>query len=180
MADIQRKLNERTRTEERLMLLISVADQVAATDRSESLKLLNQAVDIADTLQPGWQQTGAIVGIAIMYCRLKDDRCFQLMEPLVPKLNQLVDAAARLDGFDTQYLRDGEWNMSANGRIGELLTGLANHVGFFAWSDFDRAVSLSSQFERTEIRLMAQVKIAQSILNGPPQLLSGFVPRYRH
>jgi hypothetical protein len=122
-------------------------------------------------LQPGWQQTAAQMGLAMMYCQSKSDRCFQIMETLVPKFNLLVDAAAKLDGFDTQYLRDGEWNLSANGRIGELLTGLSQYAGYFGWYDFDRAVSLSNQFERTEIRLMAQVKLAQSILAGPPRSL---------
>ena len=181
MSDLQRGLNEQLRPEERLMMLISVADRIAATDRDTALKLLNQASEVADTLQPAWQQAEAQMGIAMMYCRSKSDRCFQVMGMLVPKLNQLVDAAARLDGFETQYLRDGEWNMSANGRVGQLLTTLADHAGYFAWSDFDRAVSLSSQFERIEIRLMAQVKLAQSALAGPPpSLFERYAGRYRY
>ena len=164
---------------DRVPILLSAADTVSATDRNTALKLLNQASDLADTFQPGWQQTGSHMGIAMMYCQLKSDRCFQIMETLVPKLNQLVDAALKIDGFETQYLRDGEWNMSANGRIGELLTALAQHSGFFAWFDFDRAVSLSHQLERTEIRLMAQVKLAQSVLTGPPpSLFARYASRY--
>ena len=92
-----------------------------------------------------------------------------MMESLLPKLNELIDAAAKLDGFDTHYLRDGEWNMSADGNLGELLTYLAQNATYFAWSDFDRAVKLAAQFERPEIRMMAQVKLAQSILAGPPK-----------
>ena len=176
LADLQRRLNEQTRIEGRLTILLSVADTVAATDRNTALKLLNQASDLIDTLEPGWQQTGSQMGLAMMYCQSKSDRCFQIMENLVPKFNQLVDSASKLDGFDTQYLRDGEWNMSAKGRIGELLTSLSQHAGFFAWSDFDRAVSLSHQFERIEIRLMAQGKLAQSVLAGPPPSLFA---RYR-
>ncbi len=180
LTDLQRRLNEQTRVEGRVTILLSVADAVAATDRNAALKLLNQASDMIDTLEPGWQQTGSQMGLAMMYCQLKSDRCFQIMETLVPKFNQLVDSALKLDGFDTQYLRDGEWNMSAKGRTGELLTALSQHAGFFAWSDFDRAVSLSHQFERIEIRLMAQVKLAQSVLAGPPKsLFAPYSQRYR-
>jgi hypothetical protein len=85
----------------------------------------------------------------------------------LPKLNSLVDAAVKLDGYDTSYLRDGEWNMSANGSIGELLTMLSENAQIFAWSDFDRAMSLTGQFDRAEIRMMAQLKLAQGILAGP-------------
>ncbi|HET7112720.1 MAG TPA: hypothetical protein VFI57_03715, partial [Pyrinomonadaceae bacterium] len=91
-------------------------------------------------------------------------------ESLLPKLNELVEVAVKLDGYDTNYLRNGEWNMSGSDGIGGILTQLSQRAGYFAWSDFDRAVSLSSQFERPEIRLMAHLKLAQSILAGPPQL----------
>ena len=94
-----------------------------------------------------------------------------MMESLMPKLNELVDAAAKLDGFDTRYLRNGEWNMSANGDLGELLTELSQNATYFAWCDFDRAVSMAAQFERAEIRMMAQLKLAQGIIAGPPKRL---------
>jgi hypothetical protein len=55
---------------------------------------------------------------------------------------------------------------------GALLTFLSQNAGYFAWCDFDRAVSLAAQFERPEIRLMAQLKLAQAILAGPPKRLA--------
>ena len=110
-----------------------------------------------------------LVAVAVLYCMEKSDRGFTMMEAQMPKLNELIDAAVKLDGFDTQYVRDGEWNMSANGSLGELLTQLSQYAGYFAWCDFDRAVSMAAQFERTEIRMMAQLKLAQSIVAGPPK-----------
>ena len=91
------------------------------------------------------------------------------MESLLPRLNELIDAAVKLDGFDTQYVRDGEWNMSANGNLGEVLTELSRYAPYFAWCDFDRAVEMAAQFQRAEIRMMAQLKLAQGIVTGPPQ-----------
>ena len=92
-----------------------------------------------------------------------------MIESLMPKLNELIAAAAKLDGFDTHYLREGEWNMSANGEVGELLTLMAYNAFDFAWCDFDRALSLAAQFERPELRVMAQVKLARAILAEPNQ-----------
>ena len=43
-----------------------------------------------------------------------------MMEALVPKLNELVTAAAKLNGYDNRYLRDSEWNMTAEGNVGSL------------------------------------------------------------
>ena len=95
----------------------------------------------------------------------------------MPKLNDLVAASVKLDGYDNRYLRDGEWNMTGEGSVGNLLTRLSQNAGLFAWCDFDRAVTLAAQFERPELRLMAQLKLAQGILNGPPRrLLMGSLP----
>src|ERR1043165_5372262 len=103
-------------------------------------------------MNPGKDQTQSQINLAMMYCSQKNDRGFAIMESLLPKLNELVDVAAKLDGYDTSYLRNGEWNMSANGTVGELLTLLAQNASYFAWCDFDRAVSLAAQFDRSEIR----------------------------
>jgi hypothetical protein len=46
---------------------------------------------------------------------------------------------------------------------------LSENAPYFAWCEFDRAVSIAGQFERPEIRLMAQVKLAQGILAGRPK-----------
>ena len=59
--------------------------------------------------------------------------------------------------------------MTADGAVGNILTVLSNNAGPFAWYDFDRAVTLAAQFDRSEIRMMAQLKLAQGILAGGPK-----------
>ena len=102
----------------------------------------------------------------MMYCLEKSDRGLDKMQALMPKLNELVAAAAKLDGYDSHNLRHGEWNMSNQGTIGALLTMLSQNASYFAWCDFDRAMNVAGQFERSEIRLMAQLKLAQAISPG--------------
>ncbi len=105
----------------------------------------------------------------MLYSSLKSDRGFAIMESLIPRLNELVAGAATLDGFENHYLRDGEWNMTGEGVVGGLLTALAQNAGYFAELDFDRSVTLARQFERAELRLMAELKIAQSVLVNQPK-----------
>lgn len=169
LAQIQTRLAETPDPQQQVWFLAITANMFGLRDRNAALKLLNQASGIVDTMTPGKKQTESRLMLAVLYCYEKSDRGFAIMESVVPKLNELVDTAAKLDGYDTNYLRDGEWNMSANGSVGELLTNLSNAAPNFAWFDFDRAVSLSSQFERPEIRMMAHLKLAQGILAGPPK-----------
>ena len=171
LEEAQKRLGELHGSYAQVVFLLTVADRVASSDRKVLLKLLNQANEIVDAMKPGKEQTNLHMVLALVYSYHKNNRGLAIMESLMPKLNELVGSAAKLDGFDTRYLRDGEWNMTGEGELGQLLTGLAQHAGYFAWCDFDRAVSLSGQFERPEIRMMAQLKLAQGILAGPPKRL---------
>jgi hypothetical protein len=166
-ADVQKGLQYSNTTLDRVRYLLNYADFFGGYDHNAAMKLIKQASEMADTMKPGKDQTEARMLLAITYCSDKNDRGFTIMEPLMPKLNELVEAAVKLDGFETRYVRDGEWNMSAGGSVGELLTRLSQSAGSFAWCDFDRAVGLAAQFDRTEIRLMAHLKLAQAILAGP-------------
>ena len=175
LEEVQRALVTIPWIQERLTLLLYVANQIGTNDPKKALKLLDQASAMVDTMKPGREQTHGQMALAAMYCSVKNDRGLAIMESLLPKINELVAAAARLDGYDHHYLRDGEWNMSGEGSVGDLLTGLVQNAGYFAFCDFDRAVSVAAQFERPELRLMAQMKLAQGILAGPPKR-SAMVP----
>ena len=128
---------------------------------------LNHAVQIIDSSKGKTQLEGQ-VALALMYCSLQSDRGFAIVESMIPRLNQLVSAAATLDGVENNYLRDEEWNMTGEGELGRLLTALAQNAGCFARIDFDRSVNLAQQLERPELRLMAQLKIAQGVLSDQP------------
>ena len=169
LADIQTTLNRISNAEGRVSFLLNVASRVGTTDRKTALKLIDQAADITDSMKSGRGQTYVQMLLAIMYCQEQSDRGLAIMQTVMPTLNQLISAAAKLDGYDTHNLREGEWNMSNQGEIGALLTQLSQNAGYFAWYDFDRSVDLAGQFERPEIRLMAQLKLAQAILAGPPK-----------
>ena len=169
--DLQRRLGELENTRGQVALLSAAASEVGNSDHKAALKLLNQAAELVETMKPGKDQSNAQMLLATMYCQEKNNRGLAMIESLIPKLNELVSSASKLDGYDTRYLRDGEWNMSAEGELGSLLTWLAQHAGHFAWLDFDRAVGMAGQFERPEIRMMAQLKLAQGILAGPPKRL---------
>ena len=171
LAEVQKRLGEIKTASEQARFLLSVANQIGEHDRKTAIKLLNQSSRLVDAMKPGGDQIAARIVLAMVYCYFKDGRGFTIMESLVPKLNELIEASAKLDGIERRYLRDGEWNMTAEGSFGQLLTALAQYAGYFAYCDFDRAVSLAGQFDRTEIRMMAQLKLAQSILAGPPRPL---------
>ena len=166
LAVIQRELNGMDSDSDRIQALVYIAAQVGGKDRKAALGFLNQAGQLIDLATSGRDRLEGQMLLAVQYSALKSERGFAIMESVLPKLNQLVSAAAVLNEFENNYLRDGEWNMTGEGVVGALLTTLANNAGNFARLDFDRSVTLASQFERAELRLMAHQKIAQSILTN--------------
>ena len=166
LATVQEEVGRLRSDEERVRFLLHVASRLGATDRKAALGLLNQAGQLIDSSRSGKAKIAGQISLALLYCSLNSNRGFAIMESLLPKLNEVVAAAATLDGIESSYLSDGEWNMTGEGVVGGLLTHLAQNVGFFAALDFDRSVSLASQLERPELRLMAHSKIAQAILAG--------------
>jgi len=167
--DIQTKLDATPQVDMKIALLLRSASAVAPTDHKAAEKLRDQASGLIETMKPGKDQIEFQLGVAIIYCSENDPRGVAQMASIVPRLNELIAAAAKLAGYENNHLRDGEWNMSSEGTLGQVLTGLAQNAGYFAWCDFDRAVSIGGEFERPEIRLMAQVKLAQGILTGRPK-----------
>jgi hypothetical protein len=155
--------------------LMNSANLGLRSNRKGGLKLLDKANELLVSSKPGEWQTKLQIELALEYCLFGNERCLSMVEPMVGKLNELVAAAAKLDGFDNHYLRDNEWNMTGEGGVGSLLTLMANNAHYFAWYDFDRSLELCSQFERPEIRMMAQLKLAQGIMSGPPDPLIAYV-----
>ena len=151
----------------RAQLLMGLAGNIGPGNKLVALKLLDEAFELVECIKAPGEKIRTRLYLASLYCSQGSDRGLEIVQSQIPKLNELIDAAIKLDGFDTHYLRDGEWNMSANGEIGSLLTTMSQNAASYAWCDFDRAVSLAGQFERNEIRIMAQVKLAQSILADP-------------
>lgn len=164
-----KEATEQRSEDETFEYLFRKATDIGPRNPQTTVKLLDRASEYLDKVPAERWQMQWRIGIAARYCQVRNERCFTMAEPIIRRMNELVSAAAKLNGFDNHYLRQGEWNMTAEGGVGSLLTGLAQHAVYFGLCDFDRAVALTSQFERPEIRLMAQLKLAQGVLEGPPK-----------
>ena len=168
-AEILKAAKELPSDGEAFFYLFRMATGIGPGNPQTTTKLLDRTSELLDKVLVEKQHMQYQIGIAVRYCQVKSDRCFTMMEPIIRKMNELVSAASKLNGFDNRYLSNGEWNMTAEGGVGSLLTMIAQNAVYFALCDFDRAIAVSSLFERREIRMMAQLKLAQGVLDGPPK-----------
>jgi hypothetical protein len=101
-----------------------------------------------------------------MYLRLDPEQAFGMLAPLVTRLNELVSAAVILDGIDYRYLKDGEWVMQGGNALANIVTSLDSILASLGRVDFDRARTLADQIARPEMRMMMEIDLVQTTLNG--------------
>jgi len=165
-----RRLVDKTKNiNQKIDIIVRTATTVAAEgDKKSALDLLNEAKNIlAAAPQSAGQLTGQ-VRVAQAYLKIDPDQCFAMLQPLIVKLNELVAAAAVLDGIDFQYLKDGEWVMPGVNNLGGVITSLDLTLAALGQTDFDRARGLADQVERPEMRVLIEIDLAQTALGGKP------------
>lgn len=179
-----RRLSDKAKTIERKIdILIRTAGEVAASgDKKGGLDLLNEAKAIVASTPQSIGQLNAQLRLAQAYLKAADpDQSFALLQPLVTKVNELVAAAAVLDGIDFRYLSDGEWQMPGASNLGNLVNALDQTLAGVGQTDFDRARALADQIARPEMRVLMEIDLAQTALgikpmNAPPfsgRIMSG-------
>ncbi len=164
-----RKLLATLRTnEERVMALAQLATGAAARgDKKVALQLLDEARGMISGRAKNFTQLGAQLAIARAYAPLDASRSLAILEPIVDQLNELLAAAVVLGGFITEeFVRDDEITMEPLTMISNGFAGnYANDVKALALADFERTKALADRFLRDEIRIIARLLLAQSILS---------------
>jgi hypothetical protein len=167
-----RKMLATLRTnEERVMALAQFASAAAVRgDRKVALQLLDEARGMLSGHAKNFMQLGAQLSVARAYASLDASRSLAILEPVVDQLNELLAAAVVLGPFIAEeIIKDDEITMEP---LAEMSNGFvamySNDVKALARADFERTKALADRFLRDEVRVMARLLIAQSIL-APPQ-----------
>ena len=167
--EAQRLVDKAKNLNQKIEIILRTANAVAAEgDKKAALDLLNEAkVLLAASPQSAAQLNGR-VRLAQAYLKLDPDQSFSVLQPLIVKLNELVAAAAVLDGIDFQYLKEGEWVMPGVNNLGNVINSLDQTLAALGQIDFDRARALADQIERPEMRVLIEIDLAQITLGGKP------------
>jgi hypothetical protein len=167
IADARQMLSRVKAIERRVQILIRLATaRVGKGDKKGALELLDEARTAVDAAQPGSGQLLSQLQLAQSYSTLDPDQSFAIIQPLIARTNELIAAAAVLDGFDLRYLKDGEWISPGSNMLGNVVSNLNLTLSMLARLDFDRARSAADQVERPELRLGAELEIARAVLSG--------------
>lgn len=167
VAEVRELLSRVKSVEQRVQILVNLAGNLANKgEQKQALDLLAEARAILDSSPLNLARLNAQLQLAQGYSSIDAQESVALIQPIIAQINQLVAAAVVLDGFENRYLQDGEWVKPVPTSLGNLVNNIGQNLGMLALRDLAGARSLSDQLERPEIRLMAQLEIAQALLGN--------------
>jgi hypothetical protein len=153
--------------DERASALIQLAGMNSNQNDPESARqLLAEAFDTIAGKAADYQRLQSQLQLAQAYAPFDRDRSFEIMTQIINQLNELMAAAAVLDGFENNYLKNGEWAPSGGAALSNMIVACNQQIAALARADFDRAKSLADRWQRSEVRLRGRRLIAQTVLTG--------------
>ena len=152
--------------QERLALLLQLATATEKENPKQALQFLNEARNLVSRRATNYQQLEDQLRVAHAYAALEPARSFEIMEPGINQLNELLPAAAMLSGFDVNIFKDGELPMQSGGSmLSNMIARYGQELSFLAKNDFERSVLTADKFQLPESRLLARLSIVQGVLS---------------
>jgi hypothetical protein len=149
---------------ERIDLLLQVAIEQQKTDPKLTLQLLEEARQITNRRATSYDNFEQQLKVAHAFAAIEPARSFEVLEPGISHLNELLSAAALLSGFEINLFRDGELPLQGGNGLTATITRYGQELALLARSDFERSEMLAGRFQYPEPRILARLSIVQGLL----------------
>ena len=152
-----------------------LGDLVAATQKDNPKLALGFAEDaraIVTKRASDYRDLDNQVRVAELFTLLDPKRSFEVLEPGIAHLNELLAAAQVLNGFEVQVFRDGELPLQGDSDLGRVVARFGLQLASLAKIDFERAQATADRFQFAEPRLMSKLSIVQGafgVRQTPPE-----------
>ena len=153
---------------EKIDLLIQVANEAQKTNQKLALQLLEDARQLTNRRPTAYQHFEQQLRVARAFSVIDPARSFELLEPGISQLNELLAAAAVLSGFEIDMFRDGEMAIQGGNGLTNMVNRFGQELAQLAKSDFERSETLSGRFQFAEARIMTRLAIVQGVLRVRP------------
>lgn len=167
LEEAQRALVRASTPEERVPLLIGLAGIAATKEetKKQARAFLDEAISLIGVRAENQVLFSLKLQVAETYAQLDAARSFELVEEGVEHLNELVAAAAVLNGFGFDAFKDGEMTPRNGYPWSALAEQSVNVLATLARTDFDRAAAIAQRFARPDVRVMIRLGFAQRLLD---------------
>lgn len=137
-------------------------------ERKIASELLDETKTLINREPDNQEEITTLLLVARAYAAVEPARAFELIEPLVDQANEMVSAAALLSKFNAGQglFRKGEMVLQPGFTTANtMFSQYGKELGALARADFNRTKAIADRLQRNEVRLMARLFIAQSVLS---------------
>ena len=153
---------------EKIDLLIQVAGDTQKTNQKLAIQLLEEARQIVNRRATSYQHFEQQLRVAHAFATVDPVRSFEILDSGISQLNELLQAASVLSGFEINMFRDGEMAMQGGNGLTATVNRYGQELAELAKTDFERSETLAGRFQFTEPRIMTRLSIVQGLLNVKP------------
>ena len=165
LEDAQQRIPPDATAEQRFSTLLYLSS--LATQRKETA-LARRFIAEASGLVGGRVRNGfqfsAQLRIAAALSGIEPRQSFALLDDLADQLNDLLAAAAAVDGFGPDCFSEGELKPFAGNMWGELVNQFGEGLAALAPQDFERALFVAQKFQGDEVRISVSLRVAERLL----------------
>ncbi len=165
LEEIRQTMNRMQSDGEKIGFLLQLANEAQKTNPKVAGQLLEEARQMTNRRASNYEQIEQQLRVARGFAAVDPARSFEVLEPTIGQINELLNAAAILNGFEISMFRDGEMTMVPGNGLTSMINRIGQELAVLAESDFERADVLAGRFQLAEPRIMSRLLIVQGLLN---------------
>ena len=153
---------------EKIDLLVQIAGDTQKDNPKLATQVLDEAKQIVNHRATSYENFEQQLKVAHAFASVDAARSFEVLEPGITQLNELLQAASVLSGFEINMFRDGEMTIQGGNGLTATLNRYGQELAVLAQNDFERSETLAGRFQFTEPRIMTRLAIVQGLLGVKP------------
>jgi hypothetical protein len=168
LAEIRQKLAALPSDADRVKYLADLATATQKDNPKLALKFAEDARALVGKRATTYRDMENQLRVAELFASIDPKRSFDVLEPGIAQLNELLAAAQVLNGFEVEVFRDGELPLQGGTELGSMISRYGQELASLSKLDFERAQITADRFQFAEPRLMAKLAIAQGAFGVRP------------
>ena len=166
--EIKQKLAALPSDSDRIKYLIDLANATQKDNPKLALRFLEDARALVSKRATNYRDFEDQLKVADAYATVDPKRSFEIIDAGIAEVNELLNAATVLNGFEVDIFRDGELSSRSDSDLVRMVARFGSQIAALAKVDFDGARATADKFQMPEARMTARLSIVQNALGAAP------------
>src|SRR5215831_8796671 len=166
--EIKQKLAALPSDNDRIKYLIDLAKATQKDNPKLAQKFMDDARNLVSRRAMDYDDFGNQIKVADAYATVDPKKSFEILDAGIAQLNELLQAATVLNGFEVDVFKDGELTLRSDNDLVGMVARFGGELSSLAKLDFEGARGTADKFLMQEPRMNARLMIVQGVLGTHP------------